>query len=67
MWGVGMAGEGKERKIVEEMVQSKVQGEEVLFSFPRPKKSGEEVRVAALVYVGCLKDQIVHLLEENKS
>ena len=34
MWGISMAGEGKERMVVKDLVENKVQGEEVPFSFP---------------------------------
>ena len=44
MWGVSIAGEGKQRRVAKEMVQEKVQGEEVQFSFSMPRKTGEEVR-----------------------
>ena len=48
MWGVSMAGEGKERKAAKVMIHDEVQGEEVPFSFPR--KGGEEMRTSALVF-----------------
>ena len=60
-----MAGEGKERHIVKELIEDKVQGEEVPFSFSVGRK-GEELRVAALVYLENLDDHILHLLDENK-
>ena len=66
MWGVSMAGEGKQRRVAKEMVQEKVQGEEVPLSFPMPRKTGEEVRVSALVYLEYLEDHLLHLLDENK-
>ena len=66
MWGISMSGEGRERKLVKELTEDRVQGEEVPFSFPAPKR-GEEVRVAALVYLEHLKDHILHLLDENKT
>ena len=66
MWGVSMAGEGRQRKVVKEMVGDKVQAEEVPFSFPKTKRGGEEVRASALVYLEYLEDHVLHLLDENK-
>ena len=38
MWGICMAGEGKERKIAKKIVGNKVKGETVPF-FPRQRKA----------------------------
>ena len=64
MWGISMAGEGKERMVVKDLVENKVQGEEVPFSFPVGRK-GQELRAAAMVYLENLEDHVLHLLEEN--
>lgn len=63
-WGMRMASEGSERRVGKEIVQDKVQGEAVPFSFPA--KSGEELRASALVFVECLIDHVFYLLDENK-
>ena len=63
MWGVSMAGEGKERKVAKVMIHVEVQGEEVPFSFPT--KGGEEMRTSALVFLECLEKHLLHLLDEN--
>ena len=60
-----MASENRERRVGKEIVQDKVQGEEVPFSFPR--KSGEELRASDLVLMECLEDHLLHLLDENKT
>ena len=60
-----MASEGSERRVGKEIVQDKVQGEAVPFSFPA--KSGEELRASALVFVECLIDHVFYLLDENRT
>ena len=66
MWGITMAGEGTQRKMANEIIGSKVEGETVPFSFPRTKRNGEEVRASALVYIQSLEDHVLQLLDKNK-
>ena len=66
MWGITMGGEGTQRKMANEVIGSKVEGETVPFSFPRTKRNGEEVRASALVYIQSLEDHVLQLLDKNK-
>jgi hypothetical protein len=36
------------------------------FTFPKQRNAGEEVRASALVYLECLEDHILQLLDDNK-
>jgi hypothetical protein len=58
--------EGRERKVAKEILWDRVKGEVVPFSFPRPKKAGEEVRASAIVYLQSLQDQVQQLIDENE-
>lgn len=60
-----MEGEGKQRKEVQGVIRDKVKGEAVPFTFPKQKNTGE-VRASALVYLECLEDHILQLLDNNK-
>ena len=66
MWGVNMEGEGKQRKEVQGVIGDKVKGDAVPFTFPKQRNAGEEVRASALVYLECLEDHILQLLDDNK-
>ena len=59
-----MASESSERRVAKEIVQEKVQGEAVPFSFPM--KTGEELRASAMVFVESLTNHIFYLLNEYK-
>ena len=48
MWGVSMAGEGKERKVAQDIIGDTVLGETVPFSYPKSMRGGEEVQASAL-------------------
>ena len=58
MWGISMAGVGKKRMAVNELVEDQVQGVVVLFSFPVGRK-GQEQRAATLVYLEYLRPCLI--------
>eukprot|EP00731_Ephydatia_muelleri_P000867 Em0001g867a len=63
--GVSLAGEERMRCICRRIVGSNLKGEMALFSFPSTS-GGEELRVAALVYIPDVVLKVVDLLEENQ-
>eukprot|EP00731_Ephydatia_muelleri_P001906 Em0001g1906a len=63
--GVSLAGEERMRYICRRIVGSNLKGEMALFSFPSTS-GGEELRVAALVYIPDVVLKVVDLLEENQ-
>eukprot|EP00731_Ephydatia_muelleri_P002365 Em0001g2365a len=64
--GVSLAGEERMRYICRRIVGGNLKGEMALFSFPSTS-GGEELRVAALVYIPDVVLKVVDLLEENQS
>eukprot|EP00731_Ephydatia_muelleri_P002310 Em0001g2310a len=63
--GVSLAGEERMRYICRRIVGGNLKGEMALFSFPSTS-GGEELRVAALVYIPDVVLKVVDLLEENQ-